>query len=259
MFDVLVESTSRRGGARTWLLFAASSVVWTFVLAAVAVAGIFAYDGQLDADFNRIGLVAVTPIQPQPPRAHVTEQTTQPPAPANRFVAVTSQPTRVDPPSPHPPSLGPMQPGAISIGADGGRPEGWPGDGVGDPSRPGPAVASNRTVAPLPPNPPEPQPEVRTPPSAPKRPVSVVLSGIATKRVEPRYPESAKSMGVSGSVVVEVTVSETGGVLSTRVLSGHPLLRGPAEEAARGWRFTPTLLSGTPVRVIGTITFVFRR
>jgi hypothetical protein len=43
------------------------------------------------------------------------------------------------------------------------------------------------------------------------------------------------------------------------VLSGHALLRSAAEQAAKQWVFTPTLLSGEPVKVIGTITFNFIR
>ena len=35
------------------------------------------------------------------------------------------------------------------------------------------------------------------------------------------------------------------------------LLKDAAVNAARGWKFTPTQLSGTPVKVIGTITFNF--
>jgi protein TonB len=58
-------------------------------------------------------------------------------------------------------------------------------------------------------------------------------------------------------VVVEVTVDEQGNVMSARAISGHPLLKEAAVAAARGWRFTPTLLTGTPVKVIGTITFNF--
>jgi len=40
-------------------------------------------------------------------------------------------------------------------------------------------------------------------------------------------------------------------------VSGHPLLRGAAEQAARGARFSPTLLSGQPVKVSGVITYNF--
>jgi TonB family protein len=58
-------------------------------------------------------------------------------------------------------------------------------------------------------------------------------------------------------VVVEVTVDEEGKVISARAISGHPLLKDAAVEAARGWTFTPTKLQGDPVKVIGTITFNF--
>lgn len=84
-----------------------------------------------------------------------------------------------------------------------------------------------------------------------------VLQGSATRRVTPEYPPLARAARVSGSVVVEVTVDEEGKVYSARAVMGHPLLRDAAVEAARGWAFTPTLLSGVPVKVIGTITFNF--
>src|SRR5436853_6255038 len=85
-----------------------------------------------------------------------------------------------------------------------------------------------------------------------------VLQGSAMKRVEPVYPPLAKTARVSGTVVVEVTVDETGTVIAARSVSGHPLLKPAAETAARGWEFKPTLLQGTPVKVIGTITFNFQ-
>ncbi len=84
-----------------------------------------------------------------------------------------------------------------------------------------------------------------------------VLQASATKRVTPEYPDLAKEARVTGSVVVEVTVSEEGTVESARAVNGHPLLKDAAVDAARGWRFTPTQLSGVPVKVIGTITFNF--
>ena len=50
---------------------------------------------------------------------------------------------------------------------------------------------------------------------------------------------------------------ETGKVVSASAVSGHPLLRPAAEQAARQARFTPTLLSGEPVRVTGLLTYNF--
>jgi TonB family protein len=101
--------------------------------------------------------------------------------------------------------------------------------------------------------------EQRTEPQAPRliRKSGGVLQASAVRRVEPVYPPLAKAAQVSGSVVVEVTVDETGAVSEARALSGHPLLKDPAVAAARGWAFTPTKLEGNPVKVIGTITFNF--
>jgi protein TonB len=67
----------------------------------------------------------------------------------------------------------------------------------------------------------------------------------------------AEAAQVSGPVVVEITVDEEGNVISARAVSGHPLLRDAAVEAARQWNFTPTTLQGEPVKVIGTLTFNF--
>ena len=84
-----------------------------------------------------------------------------------------------------------------------------------------------------------------------------VLQGSVTRRVEPSYPPLAKAARISGSVVVEVTVDEEGNVIAARAISGHPLLKDAAVEAAKGWTFSPTQLQGVPVKVIGTITFNF--
>jgi TonB family protein len=58
-------------------------------------------------------------------------------------------------------------------------------------------------------------------------------------RVEPRYPELARRMNVSGKVKIEVVVSPEGRVRKTRVIGGHPLLVNPSVEAVKEWRFVP--------------------
>jgi protein TonB len=70
-------------------------------------------------------------------------------------------------------------------------------------------------------------------------------------------PPLARAARISGSVVVEVMIDEVGNVISARALSGHPLLKDAAVDAARQWQFAPTLLSGAAVKVIGTLTFNF--
>ncbi|HKP87963.1 MAG TPA: TonB family protein [Blastocatellia bacterium] len=84
-----------------------------------------------------------------------------------------------------------------------------------------------------------------------------VLHGKATLRAEPEYPEVAKRRGISGAVVVLATVDEQGKVIEALTLCGNEILAAAAIEAARKWRFTPTLLNGQPVKVVGTIEFYF--
>jgi TonB family protein len=85
-----------------------------------------------------------------------------------------------------------------------------------------------------------------------------VLAGAAVYRHEPEYPAGAKQERVSGSLVVEVTVDENGNVIAARTLCGHDYFARVSEAAARKWRFSPTLLNGVPVKVMGTITFNFK-
>ncbi|HEU4597490.1 MAG TPA: TonB family protein [Pyrinomonadaceae bacterium] len=85
-----------------------------------------------------------------------------------------------------------------------------------------------------------------------------VLNGKAVSKPAPPYPPMAKAAKASGTVVVSVEVDEKGVVTSARAVSGHPLLRAAAEAAARRARFSPTLLSGRPVKVQGVLTYDFR-
>ncbi len=64
-------------------------------------------------------------------------------------------------------------------------------------------------------------------------------------------------MRAGGQVQVQVTIDEDGNVISASAVSGHPLLRQAAAAAARQAKFQPTLLSGEPVRVTGTIVYNF--
>jgi TonB family protein len=59
-------------------------------------------------------------------------------------------------------------------------------------------------------------------------------------------------------VVVQVTIDETGKVISAKAVSGHPLLQAAAVQAAYGARFSPTQLSGQPVKVTGQINYNFQ-
>jgi protein TonB len=96
------------------------------------------------------------------------------------------------------------------------------------------------------------------PPPKPRAPISGgVLNGKAISLPKPAYPPIARQAHASGTVVVQVTIDENGGVISARAVSGHPLLQAVAVAAARGARFSPTKLSGQPVKVTGVITYNF--
>jgi Ca-activated chloride channel family protein len=96
--------------------------------------------------------------------------------------------------------------------------------------------------------------------AAKKVPVSAgVLNGKALTLPRPGYPPMAKSSGITGTVIIEVTIDERGNVSDVRVLSGHPMLQQAALSAARQAKFSPTILSGEPVRVKGTINYTFNR
>jgi TonB family protein len=84
-----------------------------------------------------------------------------------------------------------------------------------------------------------------------------VLNGKATNLVKPAYPAAAKAVRAEGAVNVQVTIDEEGNVISASAVSGHPLLRAAAVEAARASKFSPTRLSGQPVKVTGVIVYNF--
>ncbi|HEX8560953.1 MAG TPA: TonB family protein [Pyrinomonadaceae bacterium] len=84
-----------------------------------------------------------------------------------------------------------------------------------------------------------------------------VLDGKAVSKPAPLYPAEAMSTGVRGAVAVRVLVGEGGLVETAEAESGPFMLREAAEEAARLARFSPTLLSGEPVKVSGYVTYNF--
>ena len=84
-----------------------------------------------------------------------------------------------------------------------------------------------------------------------------VLNGTALTLPPPVYPEAAKRSRTSGLVVVDVILDETGKVVSATASSGPTMLRDAAVQAALKARFSPTKLSGQPVKVSGVINYKF--
>lgn len=84
-----------------------------------------------------------------------------------------------------------------------------------------------------------------------------VLNGKAVTLPKPAYPPAAAAVRAGGAVSVQITIGEDGNVEYANAVSGHPLLRAAAVEAARGAKFSPTMLSGNPVKVVGIVVYNF--
>lgn len=87
-----------------------------------------------------------------------------------------------------------------------------------------------------------------------KAPISGgVLNSKAIYLPAPEMPPGEKP----GVVMVQVLVDEQGTVIDARAVSGPPNLQTAAIIAARLARFLPTVLSGEPVKVSGTLAYNF--
>ncbi len=124
-----------------------------------------------------------------------------------------------------------------------------------------PTIHANPLVQPSPTAPPFPvseKGEIETKTTTKNKTISGgVLNGKAISLPKPAYPPIARAAKAGGSVAVQVVVDENGNVISASPVSGHPLLRAAATAAARGAKFSPTKLSGQPVRVTGIIVYQF--
>lgn len=258
MFDKLIESTTAKKKNRS-PYFVATATIWMLVLSTTIAAGIFAFDGQLSDPEKLQALFIVPPPPPPPPTGPHSVSNNTGPVSDNRNMSVREAPDRIAPPEPsQPPVTTPIDttgltgtgvPGGSLFGAEDGVRGGVPFGVRG-------GTPSDAPMPPRQPDPPRPEPEK----PVQQKPLvrSTILQGSAIKRVEPSYPVMAKSARVQGPVIVEVTINEKGIVESARAVSGHPLLRDAALNAARSWRWEPTILNQVPVKVIGTITFIFK-
>ena len=66
-------------------------------------------------------------------------------------------------------------------------------------------------------------------------------------KVNPVYPELARQTHISGSVKVEATIAPSGAVTNVRLIGGHPVLAGAAEDALRKWKYEPSSSETTTV------------
>ncbi len=96
-------------------------------------------------------------------------------------------------------------------------------------------------------------------PAAPAPTASEIVPAKALKKAEPVYPSFARNAGISGMVVVEVTIDEKGKVTKAEAVSGPLQLRQAAIDAARRWEYQPATTDSKPVPFTTRITFNFTR
>jgi protein TonB len=84
-----------------------------------------------------------------------------------------------------------------------------------------------------------------------------VAVGMLIQKVQPVYPPIAKAARVSGTVVLQATISKNGTIENLRVISGPAMLQQAAQDAVRQWRYRPYLLNNEPVEVDTTVNVIF--
>ncbi len=252
MFDNLPESSlHKQDNSRTTSFLLVTGLIYGFLLVTGAIASIFLLNPNLADALDVTTMVAPPPPPAPPPPAAAAPVVVREAPTVTTFTPPTKPPEKI--PDANTVQAKPVVaavsrgvPGGVPGGSPGGTPGGTPG-GAGD--------------APPPPPPPKPDPPPDpTPKPEPPKKINVsggVLQGSALKKVQPPYPPIAKAARAAGAVAVQVTISEEGRVIGADVVSGHPLLREAALQAARQWVFKPTELSGVPVKVQGILTFNF--
>ena len=259
MFNNLIESTShakefkRRG---SFLLFTTATYVVLF--AVTGVISIYAYDAHLESRSTELEIIFV----PLPPEEVAPRDIPNPIRPASNS---DNQPTRsmrtelidsASNPNNPPPTIGtiahpvPPAPKGAVIGPENVDPPGLPQG-----SRVGAVGGTGNTPIEMdtPPPPPAPNP---TPVVPRVLKISTVLNSRAISLPRPIYPPMARQIRLQGTVTVQVLIDETGRVVSARG-TGHPLLVPEAQKAAMQARFSPTVITETPVKVSGVITYNF--
>jgi protein TonB len=250
MFDNLVESSSHKDDlSRKGSFIVGTTIIYGVLILAFIVAGILWYDAKLgEMELELTTLVAPVPIPQQQKQEEQPKQEAKP-TKAELIADVTRTELVPKEISAKASDVPPVRRGVTTVVGSSDS-----NAAVAMPSGPGAGTVvtgpTKVTIADEPP-PPEPKPTPRAPISG------GVLNGKAISLPKPGYPAIAKAAHASGTVVVQVLIDENGNVVSANAVSGHPLLIQAAVSAARSARFSPTKLSGQPVKVTGVIQYNF--
>ena len=84
-----------------------------------------------------------------------------------------------------------------------------------------------------------------------------VAVGLLKKHPSPEYPPKAIAAGISGTVVLQVTIGTDGHVIDLHVVNGPAVFQKVALDAVRNWVYQPYLLNGQAVEVTTTVNVIF--
>ena len=258
MFNNLIESTShakefkRRG---SFLLFTTATYVVLF--AVTGVISIYAYDAHLESQSTELEIIFVPPpAEEAPPRE--LPNTIRPTYDSGHQPSRSMRTELID--SATNPNNPPDRIGTVASSVPPARIDSVIGNANVDPPGPPPGtrgVVGGNGNTPVPIDTPPPPPAPNPTPVVPKvLKISTVLNSRAISLPKPAYPPWARQIRLQGTVTVQVLIDEKGQVVSAKG-SGPPLLIPEAEKAARQARFSPTVISETPVKVSGVITYNF--
>ncbi len=258
MFDNLVESSSHKDDiARKGSFIGVTLAIYAVLIAVFFVAGIYLYDAHLSTlDLELTTLVAPVPVpqqaQPEQKQQEAKPQKVEQNVDIRKELVAAVDESRLPPKeiSAKASEVPPVRRGVTTM-------VGNTDSNAAAPMPAGPGAGTVTTapakvqIADEPP-----PPEVK--PTPPRAPISGgVLNGKAISLPKPAYPPIARAAHASGTVVVQVLIDENGNVVSAHAVSGHPLLQAAAVGAAKSARFSPTKLSGQPVKVTGVIQYNF--
>ena len=263
MFDRLIESETADLKPRS-RYFVVSSIVVGLLFVSAVIFSIYAGDIGLGNDQFEVSMLiappetaATEPDSPRPQRQQPRTETTTNTLPQRRenIARLDEQPPSAPPVSVNNTDAVAKPEGRFELGPVNTRPA---TDYTG--STPGNTSGTAETS----PAKPEVAPSKREPePEPPPKPAVIrslgVVNGIALNLPKPFYPAPAIAINAQGKVDVQITIDETGKVISAKAVNGHPLLRQVSERAALGARFKPTTLSNIPVKVTGVIVYNFTR
>jgi protein TonB len=240
MFDDLVISSPHPTRTNKPWTVALSFVVQTCIIGVMILIPLLVTEA-LPKQMLTTFLVAPAPPPPPPPPA-VAVKIVRPVArliQQGKMMAPTVIPKKVNiiKEEELPPDVG-------SVGVVGGVPGGMPGGSAG-----GVLGGIIGGTGGGPPPPPKVQQRIRV--------GGQVESANLIHKVDPIYPQIAKTAHISGTVILHAIIGKDGTVQDLQFVSGPPLLMRSAMDAIKQWRYRPTMLNGEAVEVDTTISVVF--